>query len=235
MDNKTNGRYTLTFIIALAVAINCTKSKSTTEGILTFTLGNIIIERSGEKISAKTGDSIQKGDTLRSGEKSAAIVEFGEEEAVIEIQSNSEFSFLDTGKNKEFMLSSGRSWLKSAKLKKDGTLNLKTPTTVAGVRGTKFFTSVVGDMTLTCHCEGEIDLKNLSNNSGRVNDRDYLAIVKKDKIVYVFPEDLKALNIPYTHDHSELGSSKLGEQNRLSNEQFVIMMRLAEKKFQELK
>ncbi len=214
---------------------NCAKPKNPTEGILTFTLGNITIDRSGEIISAKTGDSIQKGDALRSGDKSAAIVEFGEEEAIIEIQSNSEFVFSDIGKNKEFVLNNGRSWLKSAKLQKDGSLNLKTPTTVAGVRGTKFLTSVVGDMTFTCHCEGKIDLKNLTNNSGGVNDGDYLAIVKKDKIVYIFAEDLKALNVPYSHDHSELGSSKLGKQNRLSNEQFAILMKLAEKKFEELK
>ncbi|WP_411822120.1 FecR domain-containing protein [Leptospira sp. 'Mane'] len=235
MNKKTFGLYTLTSVISIMFATNCTKPKNVTEGILSFTLGNITIERSGEKISAKTGDSIQKGDTLRSGEKSAAIVEFGEEEAIIEIQSNSEFRFLDTGKNKEFILNSGRSWLKSSKLQKDGTLSLKTPTTVAGVRGTKFFTSIAGDMVLTCHCEGEVDLKNLSNNAGRVNDKDYLAIVKKDKIVYIFPEDLKALNIPYTHDHSELSSSQLGKQNQLSNEQFATMMGFAEKKFEELK
>ncbi|BDA78557.1 iron dicitrate transporter FecR [Leptospira kobayashii] len=235
MNKKTTIRCTFTFILAFAMISNCAKPKNTTEGILTFTLGNITIERSGNKISAKTGDPIQKGDTLRSGEKSAAIVEFGEEETIIEIQSNSEFQFVDTGKNKELILNSGRSWLRSAKLQKDATLNLKTPTSVAGVRGTTFFTFVVGDMSLTCHCEGEVDLKSLKNNSGRVNDRDYLAFVKNDKIIYIFPEDLKALNIPYVHDHSELSSSKLGKQNKLTQEQFALVMQLAEKKFAELK
>ncbi|PJZ68065.1 hypothetical protein CH373_18105 [Leptospira perolatii] len=214
--------------------IYCNKSSGKVEGgVVSFTRGSVNLERGSEKISVNSGQAIQNGDILSTGENSTSIVEFPGKSVVIEIQSNSRFRFDGTGSSKEFFQEAGKSWLQSNKLLQGESLKLSSPTAVAGVRGTKFYTTVVGETTVTCHCQGQVDMESKKSHLHKVNEGDYLSAVRGDKIIFVTSEDLIKAGVEYSHDHSEIQNSELGKQGSMSPEKVKIVTALIEKKFAE--
>ncbi len=211
--------------------VDCKKAESGgTKGIISFVNGNVFIQRGGQKIKTAASQELQAGDILITEAKSTATVIFGESASILEIQSNSEFHFKEIGNDKVFSQGKGSSWIFANKLAKGEKLSLQTPTTTAGVRGTKFYTGVYDDMTFTCHCEGQIELENTEAHSKKINESDYLAVTKGDKTVYITPKDLQKVNIAYVHNHSEIQGSPVGEQNKMTPEEMQIMFDLVQKK-----
>lgn len=173
----------------------CKGSKSDpAKGRIAFLKGEISVQRGEQKFKAIVSQEILNGDIILTGPKSVATLVFGENSTVIEIQSDSKFQVKETLDEKNFFQDKGSSWILTNKLLKGEKMNLHTPTTTAGVRGTKFYTSVYGDMTFTCHCEGQIELENHQNHSKKINDADYLSVAKGDKTIYIIPSDLQKLN-----------------------------------------
>ncbi|TGL60459.1 FecR family protein [Leptospira sarikeiensis] len=201
------------------------------KGIITFVVGTVVLERGPEKIKVSVSQEIQNGDVLVTEAGSTATIAFGENSSLLEIQSDSRFRFDNIKADKKFFQEKGRSWLLSNKLVKGEGISLGTPTSTAGVRGTKFYTNVIGDVTMICHCEGKVELENNADHSKSVNDSDYLSITKGTKTIYLTSKDLQKGNVPYSHDHSELSDSPLGKQNQMTAEQGDLLMKLVEKKF----
>ncbi|MDV6237171.1 FecR domain-containing protein [Leptospira ellisii] len=221
-------------LLSLAVlSFNCKRNQTEkTNGVITFVNGDVIVQRGDQKIKAAVSQEIQNGDVLITGSKSAAALAFGENASVIEIQSDSQFRFQEEGKGKNFFQEKGSSWILANKLNKDETLTLRTPTTTAGVRGTKFYTALREGMTFTCFCQGQVELENTTDHSKKVNDSDYLAVTKGNKTIYVTPADLKKENLEYLHDHSEIENSPVGNQNKMSQEDFQKLFTIVKNKFE---
>lgn len=222
-------------VFAILSSYDCAKNKTdATKGAITFVKGDVIVERGDQKIKASVSQEIQNGDTIVTGAKSVASVSFRENSYVIEIQSDSRFQVKEEADEKSFYQNKGSSWILTNKLLKGEKMSLHTPTTTAGVRGTKFYTSVFGDMTFICHCEGKVELENMQNHTKKINDSDYLAVTRGDKTVYLTPADLQKSNIPYVHNHSEIENSPVGLQNKMTPEQFQVIFSLAQKKLDSL-
>ncbi|TGK05703.1 iron dicitrate transport regulator FecR [Leptospira selangorensis] len=223
------------FLLSITcVLFSCGKKEADAgKGVITFVVGNVTLERGSEKSKAEVNKEIQNGDTLVTDEGATAMIAFGENASLLEIQSGSRFRFDDIKSDKKFFQEKGRSWLLSNKLVKGEGLSLGTPTTTAGVRGTKFYTTVVEDVTLICHCQGKVELENSADHSKMVPTSDYLTVTKGTKTIVIDKEDLAKIGIPYVHDHSELDNSPLGEKNNLKQEDFLKIQELAKKKLSE--
>lgn len=220
------------FLSFLFFVADCRKaSTDPNTGTVTFVVGTVYLLHGDQKHPVRISQEVQDGDVLVTEKGSLVTVTFGENASLIEIQSESEFEFDATKGNKLFTQKKGGSWILSNKLQKGEGLTLTTPTTTAGVRGTKFFTSIHKDLTLVCHCEGQIELENKQGHSKVVNESDYLSVTRGNKTVYLTGEDLKKENLPAGHDHSEISNSALGGQNTMTSEQFEVLLKIAEKKF----
>ncbi|MCE9499424.1 MAG: FecR domain-containing protein [Leptospira sp.] len=219
-------------LFSIGAAYNCKKEEANLNGIVSFLRGTALIEKNGVKTPAKSGQLISEGDTIETDANSTVIVEFGNA-ASIEVQSNSIFRISKTGKDMEFFQKKGNTWLSSSKLLKDQSVSLKTPTTVAGVRGTKFYTYEIGDIVGTCFCEGKVEMTNTASNKKSVNQSDYLVVQRGDKSVTITIDDLKKINLPYKHDHSELDNSKLGNKISMTPDEMKQMMGLIQTKLKE--
>ncbi|EKT85504.1 FecR family protein [Leptospira santarosai] len=225
----------LIVVCVSGLSFDCSKSRpNQIKGVIAFVKGEVSVQRGEQNIKATVSQEILSGDTVITGSKSVASLVFGEKTYLIEIQSDSQFQVKEENDEKTFFQNKGSSWILTNKLVKGDKMTLHTPTTTAGVRGTKFYTSVYGDMTFTCHCEGHIELENRQNHTKKINDSDYLSVTKGDKTIYITPNDLQKLNVPYVHNHSEIEDSPVGEQNKMTLEQFQVIYELAKKKLESL-
>lgn len=227
-------------IIALtfAVIFACSKAPQVTDGVIEFVKGSAVVEHIEADGSKKTrparqGDKVFIGDTIVTAEESTVI--FQVTGAQMEIQHSTRFVYERGGEDKQVYLQSGNAWTSVSKLGASGKFSLRTPTTVAGVRGTKFFTFTHGDTTGTCHCEGKIAYKNMSTGKEEVNDQDYLMYYRGDKTVKLLVDDLKKAGLPVAHNHSEIDNGAIGKKNNLTPAQMQKMQQLVDQKFAALK
>lgn len=222
--------------VMLVSASFCSKPPENKQSVSAiFIKGKAAVISSAGEHPLKKGDVLNSGDVISTGEKSAVIIETGSISGQLEIQSNSKLKVESTLKGYEFFLEAGNVWISVNKLSKDQEFKLKTPTTVAGVRGTKFYTFNQGEMTGTCHCEGQIEYSNNMSHKSEVNSGDYLVIHKGDKSITVKEEDFKKAGIKfYGHNHSEMDDSSLGPKNGMTEEEHSKVRQLIAQKFQDL-
>ena len=222
------------FIPLFAFAF-CGKSPVVTDGVVTFVKGTASIEHveadgSKKTKTARPGEKVFIGDTIVTGTDGGVV--FNVSGAQMEIQPSSRFVYERGGEEKVMYLQSGNAWTSVNKMGDKGNFSLRTPTTVAGVRGTKFFTTILpGGLTGTCHCEGKISYKNSVSGKEEVNDGDYLMFYRGPKAVKVTLEDLRKLGIPANHNHSEIDNGSMGKKNNMTAEQAGKMMVLVEQRF----
>ncbi|ALO28237.1 FecR family protein [Leptospira borgpetersenii] len=225
----------LIVVCVSGLGFHCGKNQpSRTKGVIAFIKGDVSIQRGEQSLKATVSQEILNGDIVVTGSKSVASLDFGGNSYLIEVQSDSRFQIKEEADEKTFFQDKGSTWILTNKLVKGERMSLHTPTTTAGVRGTKFYTSVYGDMTFICHCAGHIELENRQNHTKKINDSDYLSVTKGDKTIYITPSDLQKLNVPYVHNHSEIEDSPLGGQNQMTFEQLQIINELAKKKLESL-
>jgi len=103
-------------------------------------------------VPAKTGMILNEGDTLKTREDSWAVLNLNcrGETANVEVEENSELGLVELAQNIEdgtqstlLDLAIGQVLIKAKKLHKSGSrFEVKTPTAVVGVRGTKFSVTV---------------------------------------------------------------------------------------------
>lgn len=213
-----------------------TENTKLTKGSLLFAVGDVSISHAGVKQVAKKGDLIQEGDTINTGDKSAAIVEFEGNSGSVEIQQNSEFTISKfNDKDQELIAKTGTIWLNAKKLKKDTNFQVILPTAVAGIRGTKLFSFENKEIGVTgvCHCQGAVDFKDNTSNYSGSHDTDQLVITKNGKTILLLPEDFHKAGIPTddAHNHSMLEDSPLGK--KADPERVKKVIAFIEKKFAE--
>lgn len=229
----------MTFYVLLLTGITfCGKEAAQTDGSITYLKGNAIIEHieadgSKKTIAAKVGEKVFVGDTIVTADSSTAVFEvIG---AQMEIQKNSRFVYARGGNDKEVYLQGGNAWTSVSKLENGRKFNLRTPNTVAGVRGTKFYTFTDGKNAGTCHCEGKVVTKNSVSGKEEENDGDYLVYYRDKKSIKILGSELQKLGVPLGHKHSELDNSSIGKKNDLTLQQLQKVQALVENKFAAIK
>ncbi len=228
----------LIIILVAAGIIACSKAPEVTDGVIAFVKGSAIIEHIETDGSKKTrparqGEKVFAGDAIVTAEASTVIFEVTG--AKMEIQHSTRFIYERGGEDKQVYLQNGNAWTSVSKLGASGKFSLRTPTTVAGVRGTKFFTFTEGGTTGTCHCEGKIAYKNMATGKEEINDEDYLMYYRGDKAVKLLVADFKKAGLPVAHNHSEIDNGAIGKKNNLTPAQAQKMQQLVDQKFAALK
>ncbi len=132
-------------ISGLIAVLSCSSEevKNRNTALITFLLGDVTVMDKGQWISAEPAMQLVETQRLKTGDNSAADVQIGE--SVVRVKENSELILATlykseiTGLEKNSMeLTVGKLLVKPKKLLKGESFQVKTPTAVAGVRGTQF-------------------------------------------------------------------------------------------------
>lgn len=221
----------------LLVAGACSEKAATTDGVIAAVKGGAVIEHidaDGTKKTraARLGEKIFAGDAIVTAESGNIILEV--QGARMEIQQNTRFVYERAGNDKQVYVQHGNVWTQVEK-GEGHRFALRTPTTIAAVRGTKFFTFTDGSNTGTCHCEGKISFRNNVTGKEEENDSDYIVYFREKKSVRVTVDEMKRLGLPIGHNHSELDKGPLGKKNDLTPAQLKKMQDYVDGKFAALR
>ncbi|MBL8994485.1 MAG: FecR domain-containing protein, partial [Spirochaetia bacterium] len=180
--------FVLSFTLFLA---SCQKAGPAAKVVKLTGSGEVL--RGGKSESLALGKELMIGDVVRTGKASAAVLGFIQDSTLAEMQAETEFVVGAYSKNqKELRIAKGNVWLKVSKLGAGESFTLYSPAAVAGVRGTTFYTAQIGDMWVTCHCEGAVDFKNSGSAYHELHTKDHLAFTRGGKTVVLSPEELKS-------------------------------------------
>ncbi len=193
------------------------------------------IEADGTKKTraARANEKVFAGDAIVTAQDGNVI--FDVQGARMEIQQNTRFVYERSAEDKQVYVQHGNVWTEVSKLTGSRRFALRTPTTIAAVRGTKFYTFTDGANTGTCHCEGKIAFRNLATGKEEENNRDYIMYYRDKKAVKVTVEELRKIGLPVGHNHSELDKGSIGKKNNLSPAQLKKMQDYVDKKFAALR
>ncbi|HMZ67148.1 MAG TPA: FecR family protein [Leptospiraceae bacterium] len=238
-------KYLLTILMVIVSLFSCSKPKEKDDpkikGDLIFVIGKVEISNQNGSKEATKNMAVLEGDTIRTGEKSVAGVQFENETASIEIQENAEFTIQKFNKQEQQLVSTkGNFWIKAKKANKDTNFNVVLPTAVAGIRGTSFYSFEIKEERIhgVCHCQGAVDFQDKVTNYKGSHDTDYGVLTRDGKTITMTPEDFKSVGVnfdKFEHKHSRIDNSPLGKKSSITDEQFANLLKIAKKKFAELK
>ena len=211
------------------------KSKDSISATLTFIKGEVKVTNGEVETTAKVGDKVLQGNTVSTGEKSVAILAIDDNSSRIELQSNAKIVVeTSTAESKKIFLQKGSAWTSVEKLPKNSKYSLHTPTSVAGVRGTKFYTFSFNGIYGTCFCEGKVEYNAKTSVYHQENSEDYVIFTKGDVSALVTQKELAEAGISDPgHHHSVIDNSPLGKKYSLTKEEEQIFFGLAQKKLAE--
>ncbi|MBL8018125.1 MAG: FecR domain-containing protein [Leptospirales bacterium] len=219
-------------IVSMATLGSCKKADNKTGGLIVSLRGTAEVEHAGARKPVKIGDQFESGDTVYTGADSVAVIAIRGTLAQAEVQPNASFMITSTGADTDVKLDKGNMWLSVAKRASNEKFTVHTPTAVAGVRGTKFYTAQQEDITVVCHCEGDVEFAS-GKDYNAVHHTDTVVFTKNGKTVTIDAAELKG--IVYSHAHSMLEDSPLGTKGQMSEETKKKVFAIAQKKFDELK
>ena len=211
-------------------------------GTVTYLKGKADLVRKGNSVAIKVGDRFGEGDLVRTGARGIVVAVLSGQAAEVEIQPNSEFRIDQySATSKKLALEKGNLWLRVNKREKGEEFSLRSPTAIAGVRGTKFFTFHIKDPKGrdyygTCHCQGTVDFKGGTHGYSAVHSRDSIVMTRDGKTILLTPDDLQFMGRSTDHRHSALPNSPLGPQAvQLTSAQMRALLTVAERKFAQVK
>ncbi len=221
-------------IIIFAAILSCQKNRHGHVSVVTALSGSATVEHQGLTSDLVTGTKLFMGDKIITGIRSTAILVFSPEEVRMEIQPESTLtiqSYTDT--SREFHMDRGKVWLQVQRLPgSSAEIKLVTPTSVASVRGTKFYTarlaSPEGEIELKCQCEGSVEYSVPGSSFSRPTEKDTLTVSRGSKTVVIPPEELTFMG--YNHNHSEMDSSPLGNKTEFTPEKLAKFMEFIDNK-----
>ncbi len=182
---KINIKFLIIMLSGLLLLISCSEQKA----YIAFYTGSVTIRKpGGTTAGVRVKDRVNDGDILKTGKKSCIIIQ-NTEGLIIRFEQNTEaqiISFNNPAK-KGVSLNRGKVLSNVSKLKKGGEYYVKTPTTVASVRGTEFLTTFNGKYSTVAVGDGKVSVKKIdvsgNENIGK-NEKNYRIgnIDKIDKI-----------------------------------------------------
>ena len=186
------------YILSLSVFFMCIliagcSFKDDEYAVISFMIGDV----KKNNAVAEIGDIVKENDIITTGENASCDVKIGDSIIRIKSQSKAIMSSLlrkGTTENTTINLDSGKIICKAKKLLKDDSFIVKTPTTVAAVRGTQFI--VEADKKLTSRIkvfEGEVKVakrvKQLETSLDKVLS--YAPALKQHERVIITADDVK--------------------------------------------
>jgi FecR protein len=129
-------KYPVTFFLFIFL-IAFSTSVYSTDGIISYFEGEVSIQRGNENLEADFGLPVFQGDILKTAKNSLLIIELNEK-GELKLKGNTILVLEATGKDSSLVLNSGSVFAKVNKLL-IGSFSIRTPSMVAGVRGTEFF------------------------------------------------------------------------------------------------
>lgn len=158
----------LAFVLFAGFACKKDEREVAREGAVNFVIGDVFLIDGGNKAKAKIGDAVKKGMKIETGKKAMADIYFGEN--AIKVLENSSIrvdqlvTVVSTNSEQtEFYVEKGRLFSKVArKLAKGDNYSVKTPTTIAAVRGTNFLVTEEEKKGQVACLDGLVDVLNKS-------------------------------------------------------------------------
>lgn len=159
MKLKANNLFRMIGFVAIfaIMTLNCQKDskestvtkneESQTNVVIAFVKGDVAILREGGQVKASLGEPLTASDTIVTGENGSCEILLGED-GVLKLNKNTSLNINqaiasnDSGKETEVNLQYGKLVTVLKKERKSDSFNIVTPTSIAGVRGTSFLTSV---------------------------------------------------------------------------------------------
>ncbi len=228
----------ISLIVSAAIFTSCGKKEMKSEnGFVKFVSGDVSLFTGNNSHKIKQGEIVKVNDRIVTGADGVAVIEIADGLAIAEIQNNADFKIASlSGNSSELQADQGSIWLNvMKKLIKGETVSLKTKTTVASVRGTKFYTFQFADYQATCYCEGEVNLKGVQSSYSGEMKQDYLSYTKNGKTIFLAPADTKFLGVT-GHNHSMVENSPLGKKACvLTPDMMKTLKTLVDKKFDNAK
>lgn len=187
----------LSITAAVALILGCSKAKVDEYAIITFMIGEV----TKNSASAEIGDIIKEKDLIQTGAGSFCDIKIGG--SIIRIKEKSKLvvsSLLRKGEleSTELGMDVGKMMCKPKKLLKSENFTIKTPTAVAGVRGTSF--TVEADAAKTTRIkvfDGSVKVvkrvKQLETSTEKILEA-ATAVSKEEKVVITQKEVAKAEN-----------------------------------------
>ena len=154
------------FIISASIGISCNIGNTDLPLKIYSTVGNVMVLSSGGEKAPKEGDIINAGDSIRTGALSCADILMGNL-GLIRVQENSLVkidTLVDpaTGDTK-FSMDQGKIYSTLGKLSK-GSFQVKTPTSVASIRGTSFRISAAANDSRLDVLDGNVHVNPVQDN-----------------------------------------------------------------------
>ncbi len=201
--------------ILTLLMIGCTQKSTQFKGTVKLIVGDATISTAKKSSKLKLDDKIKIGDIITTKENTTVIIELNDNFAELEIQSNTVFNLAEySKKTKELNIKKGNIWIRvNKKLKKGQYFRLRTPTAVASVRGTKFYSYQIGDIQGICICEGKINYGINSKKTTENANKDISILSRNGKSITITSEEIKKFCIDTgSHNHSRISNSQLGQE-----------------------
>ncbi len=165
----------IVILITALAFIACKGEKSNHALVVTFLKGKVTIESAGASKKARIGSLLKAEDTLKVGKKSRADLQISKG-TVVRIASSSSLKINQLvanlkGTNKtKLQLDRGSLYAKVQKQKEGSSFSVKTPTAVAGVRGTEFHVSSKEGKDTIAVTSGKVAVENKAGKSTVVKE-----------------------------------------------------------------
>jgi len=172
-------RLGIPIVILLSICFTCIAHASTKiESIAKIhsIVGDVQVSKNGDDkwVAATQNMEIRSGGQIKTGPKSSCVIEWGQGNVLkltpftnMKIE-RLDFDMADKAENASLNIWTGKTFAKAKKLASpDSNFEVRTPTAIAGVRGTKLAVGVDADGTTDVECEeGAVSVK--SNTGGEV-------------------------------------------------------------------
>lgn len=153
----------LFLITAAAALLSCSDFKLN-KAFVAFYKGDVTVRKKGAlPVQVQVKDQINNDDIIRTGEKSCLVVQ-STDGITLRFEQNTEalIQSLKNNTKKIIILNNGKILSSVSKLKKGEEFSIKTPTTVASVRGTEFLTAFNGRDSIVAVRSGKVSVKRLT-------------------------------------------------------------------------
>lgn len=170
-------------LISILLVLTVMLTAADAVAMISVSQGKVNLSRNDKTIKHQAGDMLMNNDQLRTGGESFAAYKYIDGSSTIKVFSNSlvKVTASKSGKqlNKKITLNKG-SVLTSVK-PKTGSLIVQTPTTIASVKGTEFFTKLTEENVSTfIVTDGEVELKILDKSETQLVAKGKTGIVNPD-------------------------------------------------------
>lgn len=190
-----------------------TNNTASTQAVVTRVTGHATLTREGATHTLTAQEKLVEGDVLTTGSNGCVIVKLAGTLGTLEIQNDAVFNVSNYAKNERVIdMKKGNVWTRIDKVPKGGVVKVRTPSSLAAVKGTKFYTFTFGEYSGTCFCQGEVAYTQSTSGHAGTHDTDYLVVTRGDTTLTFTPKMFEEAGIEVAHNHSLLPDSDLGEQ-----------------------